>query len=132
MEGSEGSGLKRLLIVDDDPGVCTIITLALQKWFTVTTCETAESAIVHANNDPPFDLIISDFMLPGMSGLELRDRFRQIPRVANVPCVMVTAHTNYAMEQRALDAGVSAFLYKPFTLSQLRSVCAKLMTKATA
>lgn len=118
--------LRRLLVVDDDPDIRTLIRLAVARWFDVTECDSGEAALVRATSGEHFDLIISDFMLPGISGLELVQRFRTTESTASVPLIMITAHTNYAMEDRAVSAGVKAFLYKPFTLSQLRAAVAKL------
>jgi DNA-binding response OmpR family regulator len=72
-------------------------------------------------------VIVSDFMLPGISGLDLIQLLRSNVKTANVPLLMVTGHTNFAMEGRALAAGADAFLYKPFTLSQLRGAVGKLL-----
>jgi len=95
--------------------------------YEVVLCGDAESALVRANDKKPYDVIISDFMLPGMSGLELIQRLRSNPRTAKVPILMISAHTNYGMEDRAKAAGANHFLNKPFTLSQLRSALTGLL-----
>ncbi|MBV8600392.1 MAG: response regulator [Candidatus Eremiobacteraeota bacterium] len=66
-------------------------------------------------------------MLPGMSGLELVQRLRSSPQTKTVPILMISAHTNYGMADRAKAAGANGFLNKPFTLSQLRSALAAVL-----
>jgi CheY-like chemotaxis protein len=53
------------LVVDDDPSMRTLISTGLKGSFAVTACESGEAALVEANGPNRFDLIISDFMLPG-------------------------------------------------------------------
>lgn len=112
----------RVLVADDDADMRTLMATVLRMpTYEVVLCGDAESALVRANDKKPYDVIVSDFMLPGMSGLELIQRLRSNPRTAKVPILMISAHTNYGMEDRAKAAGANHFLNKPFTLSQLRS-----------
>jgi CheY-like chemotaxis protein len=118
----------RVLVADDDPDMRTLMATVLRTpAYEVVLCGDAESALVRANDKKPYDVIISDFMLPGMSGLELIQRLRSNPMTAKVPILMISAHTNYGMEDRAKAAGANHFLNKPFTLSQLRSALSGLL-----
>ena len=120
----------RVLVADDDPDMRTLIVTVLRApTYEVVSCEDAESALVRANDKKPYDIIICDFMLPGMSGLELVQRLRSNRMTAKVPILMISAHTNYGMEDRAKAAGANHFLNKPFTLSQLRSALVGLLAK---
>src|ERR1700694_726588 len=111
----------RVLVADDDPEICALIKTILAKGpYQITLCYDAESALVHIKADDPYDMLISDFMLPGISGLELVAQVRQNNATARMPIVMISGHNNYAMDGRAKDAGANAFLNKPFTVSQLR------------
>src|ERR1700684_2862696 len=110
----------RVLVADDDPEICTLIKTILAKGpYEVTLCNDAESALVHIQRDEPYDILISDFMLPGISGIELITQVRQNSAPSRMPIVMTSGHNNYAMDARAKAAGANAFLNKPFTLSQL-------------
>jgi CheY-like chemotaxis protein len=117
----------RVLVADDDPEICTLIKTILGRGaYDVTSCSDAESALVHIGKDEPYDLLISDFMLPGISGIDLITQLRQNRATARMPIVMISGHSNYAMDERAKSAGANAFLNKPFTVVQLRTVVREL------
>ena len=119
----------RVLVADDDPEICTLIKAILARGpYDVTLCEDAESALVHIQRDDPYDILISDFMMPGISGIELIAQVRQHRPTSHMPIVMISGHNNYAMDERAKEAGANAFLNKPFTLAQLRSTVHQLLT----
>jgi CheY-like chemotaxis protein len=119
----------RVLVADDDPEICTLIKAILARGpYDVTLCEDAESALVHIQRDDPYDILISDFMMPGISGIELIAQVRQHRLTSQLPIVMISGHNNYAMGERAREAGANAFLNKPFTLAQLRETVHQLLT----
>ena len=119
----------RVLVADDDPEICALIKTILAKGpYQMTLCDDAESALVHILRDDPYDILISDFMLPGISGLELVTQVRQNRATSQLPIIMISGHNNYAMDGRAKDAGANAFLNKPFTVSQLRMTVHQLLT----
>jgi len=120
----------RVLVADDDPEICTLIkTILRNASFEVSVCPDAESALVHLQRDKPYDILISDFMLPGISGIELITMVRANPQTARIPILMISGHSNYAMDARAKSAGADHFLNKPFTLTQLRSTVTALASK---
>jgi DNA-binding response OmpR family regulator len=120
----------RVLVADDDPEICTLIkTILRSASFEVEVCADAESALVHLQRDKAYDILISDFMLPGISGIELITMVRANPQTARLPILMISGHSNYAMDARARSAGADHFLNKPFTLTQLRSTVTALAAK---
>jgi CheY-like chemotaxis protein len=118
----------RVLIADDDQDVCTLIDSILRRGpYDMTTCNDAESALVAVDRHGPFDVIICDFMLPGISGIDLIERLRASENTRGVPILMISGHTNYAIDGRAIHAGANLFLNKPFTISQLRGAVTQLL-----
>jgi DNA-binding response OmpR family regulator len=123
----------RVLVADDDPEICTLIKTILSKEsYEVTVCSDAESALVHIQQDQPFNVLISDFMLPGISGIELITQVRQNSATSRIPIVMISGHSNYAMAARARSAGANVFLNKPFSLKQLRAIVHTLLSDPLA
>ncbi|MGH7737594.1 MAG: response regulator [Candidatus Tyrphobacter sp.] len=116
----------RVLVADDDPAIRTLIETVLRRGpYEITSCADGESALRTFDSNGPFDVVICDFMLPGISGLDLIERLRAHER-GKVPILMVSGHTTLVMD-RAKLAGADVFLNKPFTLSQLRSAVASLV-----
>jgi two-component system, OmpR family, phosphate regulon response regulator PhoB len=119
---------QRVLIADDDAAVCSLLALVLRPVAQVTTVHDAESALALLVEEPPFDAIISDFMLPGISGLEFVKRVRATEsRTQKTPILMISGHDRATIGVRAREAGADAFLNKPFTLAQLRHTIGSLL-----
>jgi CheY-like chemotaxis protein len=131
---TETSGLgarKRVLIADGDAAVCALLRLALGPLAEVTTVADAEAALGLLANDCGYDAIISDFMLPGISGLEFVERVRG-ECGARVPILMISGHGALGIGERARAAGADAFLEKPFTLAQLRGTVGAMLRQDNA
>lgn len=123
----------RVLLADDDPAICSLIETVLRKGpYEIVVRNDAESALVALDREGRFDIIICDFMLPGISGIDLVERLRADARTRNVPILMISGHTNYAMDGRAKSAGANLFLNKPFTISQLRTAVNSLLAQPKA
>ena len=102
MAGQMSQSNWRVLIADDDPAICTLIDTVLRKGpYEMVMCNDAESALVAVDRQGPFDIIICDFMLPGISGIDLIERLRGKEGTRGVPILMISGHTNYAMDGRA-------------------------------
>ena len=120
-------GPKRVLVADDDDDVCALLRVVLEPLAHVTTVGDAESALEVIAAQPAFDAIISDFMLPGITGLEFVERVRVDESQARVPILMISGHGALGVGERARAAGADAFLDKPFTLEQLRVTVSALL-----
>ena len=95
--------------------------------YELTDCKDAEGALLAIERELPFDVIICDFMLPGMSGIDLVERIRAHGRAHDTPILLITGYATSAMEGRAKAAGANLFLNKPFTVSQLRTAVSALV-----
>jgi two-component system response regulator RpfG len=74
------------------------------------------------------DLVLVDYMMPEMNGIELAKRLRALPGYEHVPIIMVTAHDDRKVRYDALDAGVTDFLIKPVDARECMARCRNLLT----
>jgi two-component system response regulator CpxR len=122
----EQNGRWKVLVADDDPAICMLIETVLRRGpYEIRTCVDGESAMTALDREGPFHMMICDFMLPGISGLDLIERVR-LREDGTLPILMISGHAAQVMD-RAKNAGADVFLNKPFTLSQLRSAVQTLI-----
>ncbi len=115
-----------ILLVEDEPGIQELIKLNLgQAGHQVTATSDAEGAMQFLKHALP-DVILLDWMLPGMSGIELCRRLRADKRYQPVPIIMLTARGEEQDKVIGLDTGADDYLTKPFSprelLSRIRAV----------
>ena len=107
----------RLLLAEDDRSVRTSLARALElEGYCVELAENGEAAMAACIAGEP-DLIVSDWMMPYLDGINLCQRLRA--RGSQVPILMLTARTELGDRVAALDAGADDFLPKPFALEEL-------------
>jgi CheY-like chemotaxis protein len=105
----------RLLCADDDPDIRTILRLALSVDPTLeVVIVDSGQAVLHRAAATQFDGILLDVMMPELDGYETCRRLKGAPGTASVPVVFLTAKSQPAELQRALEAGGLACLTKPF------------------
>jgi two-component system response regulator FixJ len=101
----------RVALIDDDRAVLDSLSLYLQREkFDVACFESAESFL--AARDSPFDCIVSDVRMPGLSGLDLVQRVADDRQTA--PLILITGHGDVEMAVKAIKLGAFDFLEKPF------------------
>ena len=116
IKASDKGTTKRLLVVEDDPAMAAAIVKGLkQAGFEVTLCTRGDHALQTALK-APFDLIVLDLMLPGMSGLELLEAWKD--RLA-VPILVLSARTELGDRLRSFELGAVDYLPKPFWMEEL-------------
>src|SRR4051794_6433390 len=102
----------RILIVEDSPTQARQLTLLLQDaGFAPEAAPDAESAFERLLREP-FDLVLSDLLLPGDSGFDLCRRIKAEPRLRHVPVVVLTSQADPANVLRGLEAGADGFMTK--------------------
>ena len=74
------------------------------------------------------DLVLVDYLMPDMDGIEFVKRLRSLPGYAHVPIVMVTVHDDRKVRHAALDAGITDFLTKPIDARECLARCRNLLT----
>jgi len=118
---------KRILVVEDDPSARESIILLLRiDRHTVTEARDGKEALELVGRQS-FDLVLLDYAMPGIQGWEVALNIRRISPA--LPILMVTA---YLEKLSGIDKPVNAVLGKPFTMDELRSAIAKLLSQETA
>jgi two-component system phosphate regulon response regulator PhoB len=108
-----------VMIVEDEPALVTMLRYNLEKeGYRVCEASDGEEALtVVAENNP--DLVVLDWMLPALSGIEVCRQIRRKPRTRDLPIIMLTARGEEADKVRGLNTGADDYLTKPFSLPEL-------------
>lgn len=110
---------KTILAVDDEADLLLIIKTALfSEGFNVITATNGPDAIALANENPP-DLVILDFMMPEMNGLEVLAALRQNAKTELIPAIMLTGLSDRERMKTALESGIEYYMVKPFDFHDL-------------
>lgn len=109
-----------VLLVEDETDIREMLTFSLQRaGFRVQSAETAEHALHILDNSPLPSLVIIDWMLPGISGVELARRLRRDALTATLPLLMLTARGEESDKLKSFDAGIDDYVTKPFSPREL-------------
>jgi two-component system phosphate regulon response regulator PhoB len=105
----------RILVIDDDPGIQELVAVNLtQAGHVVQIASDAESAHVIVRTELP-DLMLVDWMLPGMSGIELTRLMRSESRTRDIPIIMLTARDDERDKITGFETGADDYVVKPFS-----------------
>ena len=108
-----------VLIVEDEPAIRQMLGFALvAEGYSFLEAGDVEAAFQVLKSCTP-DLILLDWMLPGLSGLDLARRLKRDPETAAIPIIMLTAKGAEADKVRGLDSGADDFVTKPFSTREL-------------
>lgn len=108
-----------VLLVEDETDIREMLSFSLQRaGFEVVSAETAEQALEVLDGPLPA-LVIIDWMLPGMSGVELARRLRRDALTKDIPTLMLTARGEEADKLKSFDAGIDDYVTKPFSPREL-------------
>jgi two-component system response regulator MprA len=107
---------EHILVVEDNHGIADTLRRGLIfEGYRATVVYDGETALASARDQPP-DLVVLDWMLPGMDGLEVCKRLRA---ASDVPILMLTAKDSIPDRVQGLDAGADDYLVKPFAFDEL-------------
>lgn len=113
--------VKSILLAEDDPELNKYLSQALGEYYEVFTCFNGEVALHQILKKLP-DIVLSDVMMPGISGFELTRRIKENPEICHIPVILLTAKTETASQIEGLSYGADAYIPKPFEVDYLLAV----------
>jgi two-component system phosphate regulon response regulator PhoB len=109
----------QILLVEDEPAIQELLAFNIRQCgYHPHMAADAAEALAHINRELP-DLILLDWMLPGLSGIELAKRWRADARTRNIPIIMLTARTAEQDKIHGLESGADDYITKPFSPREL-------------
>jgi two-component system, OmpR family, phosphate regulon response regulator PhoB len=120
----------RILVVEDESDLALLLTYNLEtEGYMVESVERGDEAELRLVENPP-DLVILDWMLPGVSGLEICRRLRARENTRTLPVIMVTARGEEAERVRGLSVGADDYVVKPFSVPELMARVRALLRRS--
>lgn len=108
-----------ILVVEDDPALAELLRYNLaREGFAVTTAADGDAALAAAEDSPP-DLMVLDWMIPGLSGIEVCRRLRRRDATRAMPIIMLTARGEETDRIEGLESGADDYMVKPFSPGEL-------------
>ena len=108
-----------ILVIEDEPSLTTLLRYNLESHrFRVASIENGGDAMSTIASTKP-DLVLLDWMLPGVSGIEICRKIRRDPETHNLPVILLTARGEESDRVRGLDCGADDYVVKPFVISEL-------------
>ncbi|MEQ3626583.1 MAG: phosphate regulon transcriptional regulator PhoB [Celeribacter sp.] len=109
----------RILLVEDEPAQREVLAYNLEaEGFAVTTAGTGDEALLLVEESAP-DVIVLDWMLPGVSGIEICRRLKARSATSDTPIIMLSARSEETDRVRGLETGADDYVVKPYALSEL-------------
>jgi two-component system, OmpR family, alkaline phosphatase synthesis response regulator PhoP len=123
---------KKILVADDESHILHVVSLKLRNaGYEVVTASDGQEALEMAQTEQP-DLLITDYHMPQLSGLELCQKLKQDPVTAKIPAIMLTAR-GYQLDPKDTEqSGILRMLSKPFSPRQLLSTVNEVLLEAAA
>ena len=108
-----------VLVVEDEPAQREVLAYNLEaEGFHVTRAETGDEALQLFDEVAP-DLVVLDWMLPGVSGIEICRRLKSNPETRSVPVIMLSARSEEVDRVRGLETGADDYVVKPYSIVEL-------------
>jgi two-component system phosphate regulon response regulator PhoB len=131
-EHGAGSARPLVLVVEDEPALVTLLRYNLEKQgFRVDEAADGQEALTRIAELPP-DLVLLDWMLPSLSGLEVCRQIRRRAATRDLPVIMLTARAEDQDAVRGLNTGADDYIAKPFSMEALLARVRALLRRATA
>jgi len=132
LPGANGSSKPYVLIVEDEAALATMLRYNLEKQgFRVEEAVDGQEALTRIAEATP-DIVLLDWMLPVMSGIEVCRQIRRRPATRDLPVIMVTARTEDQDAVRGLNTGADDYITKPFNMEALLARMRALLRRSGA
>ncbi|MEM7311359.1 MAG: response regulator [Planctomycetota bacterium] len=119
-----------LLCIEDDPDIALLVQFAGElAGFEVEVCSNGQAGWSRLESGGAPAVVLLDLMLPGVSGFEVLKRARSTPGLAELPIIVLSARVLEGERARAMSAGASAFLAKPFDVDDLAALVGSLQIR---
>ena len=123
---------KTILVADDESHILHVVSLKLRNGgYTVITARDGQEALELAQQHKP-DLIITDYHMPQLSGLELCQKLKQDPMTSGIPAIMLTARGYHLEPADTEKSGILRMLSKPFSPRNLLATVNEVLEHQTA
>lgn len=114
--------MARIVVADDDPDILNIVSMSLEAMgHYVDRATNGRQAVDLVRAGQP-DLVLMDLMMPDVNGYEATEELKGDPETAAIPVLALTAKAMRGDEERGRNAGVDAYITKPFRISQVLEV----------
>ncbi len=112
----------RVLVADDSASIRTLLSHTLEKWgYDVTTCSTGTEVWNYVKRGMNFNIMILDWVMPGMSGIELCQKIRSIPIEGYCYIILLTGNSTTNDIIEGLSSGADDYLVKPVSIAELKA-----------
>ncbi|MEL6464556.1 MAG: phosphate regulon transcriptional regulator PhoB [Pseudomonadota bacterium] len=109
----------RVLVVEDEPAQREVLAYNLEaEGFAVSRAQNGEEALLLVDEDVP-DIIVLDWMMPHLSGIEVCRRLKTRPETRSIPVIMLSARTEEVDKVRGLETGADDYVVKPYSVIEL-------------
>jgi CheY-like chemotaxis protein len=123
---------KRIVVADDEPHIRHVLALKLEKGgFAVHPAADGQEALEICQQEPP-DLVITDFQMPMMTGIELCRRLRANPATERLPVILLTARGFDLDEEQTREAQITAIMSKPFSPAEVLQKANEILADVAA
>jgi two-component system phosphate regulon response regulator PhoB len=128
----EAQAVKTIILADDEPKLRSLVKATLEApHYRIVEASDGTAAWDLVQAEAP-DVVILDWMMPGLSGIDVARRIRQHPSTAVVPIIMLTARSQAKDREAGESIGINAYLVKPFSPLQLMREVDRVLSESAA
>jgi len=124
------TGPSRILLIDDEPGTTLFVSSILEKQgFEVVVMDCGEDAIKYLSQDVHFDLVLLDYLMVGMDGIDTLRIIKEQPATSHLKVVIESGLTDTEDMEKAMALGACGYMVKPYSPAELISQVKDYLSK---